>query len=199
MTEHANGRMQDDVEPDAGDDESAALELEKDLVFELLKNHRRRSVLTYIRDHGETALGDLAEAIAAEENDTTVQDLSADERKRVYIGLYQTHLPKMDGAGVVEYDQNRGVVSAGPAIEQVLRYLEPTTLDDESGDDAAAAITRLDLSTLEEPVPIPGWGLFAALLATGLLTVAATALPGPGWALVLLASGAATTWLVRWQ
>lgn len=195
MTEHSNGRMQDD-EAATDDEESASLELEKDVVFELLKNHRRRNVLTHIRDHGETALGDLAEAIAAEENDTTVTDLSADERKRVYIGLYQTHLPKMDGAGVVEYDQNRGVVSAGPAIDQALRYLEPTAADDA---DAGAAVAPFDLSHFQDPVSIPAWALFATVLAVGLLTVAATVFPGPVWALVLLAGGAAATWLVQWH
>lgn len=196
MTEHPNGRI-DGGETAAQDDESAAVELDKDLVFELLKNHRRRSVLTHIRDHGETALGDLAEAIAAEENDTTVEELSADERKRVYIGLYQTHLPKMDGAGVVEYDQNRGVVSAGPAIDQMLRYLEPTTADD--ADDTGAADGRFDLSGVQNPVTIPSWALFAALLVVGLLTGAATALPGQLWVLVPITAGAAATWLVQWQ
>lgn len=200
MTEHADGRIRNDEGADdsASDAESSPLELEKDLVFELLKNHRRRSVLKHLRDHGETALGDLAEAIAAEENDTTVAELSADERKRVYIGLYQTHLPKMDGAGVVNYDQNRGLVSSGPAIDQLLRYLGTGDPDAESGE-AASAVTQLDLSALGEPVALPGWGLFATVLVVGLVTAAATALPNPAWAVVLVLAAAAATWLVQWE
>lgn len=200
MTEHADGRIRNDEGADdsASDAESSPLELEKDLVFELLKNHRRRSVLKHLRDHGETPLGDLAEAIAAEENETTVADLSADERKRVYIGLYQTHLPKMDGAGVVNYDQNRGLVSSGPAIDQLLRYIEAGADEDESAV-SAAVVSRLDLSPLRDPVSLPGWGLVATVLVAGLLTYAATALPDPGWAVVLVLAASAATWLVQWE
>lgn len=198
--------------PDAtdGPDEDAAADaetaepaagLEKDVVFEILKNQRRRRVLQYLIEHGETELGTLAEAIAAEENDTTVEEISADERKRVYIGLYQTHLPKMDDSGVVRYDQNDGVVSAGPAIDQLSPYLE-TAADDGNetsateSEDAGAAI---DLSGLAAPVTLPAWGLFGALLLVGLVSVAATSLPGPAWAVVLAGFAIAATWVVRWQ
>jgi len=90
-------------------------ELPVDRVFELLKNQRRREVLRYLEDAEEetVSLSDLAEHIAAIENDTTVQAISSSERKRVYVGLYQCHLPKMDDMNVVAFDQNRGTISLG--------------------------------------------------------------------------------------
>ena len=100
-------------------------DLSLDVVFEILKNERRRSVLEYLQtDADRVMLGELAEFIAARENDTTVESLTAQQRKRVYVGLYQCHLPKMDDADVVAFDRNRGVVELGPNAEGLIEYLE---------------------------------------------------------------------------
>ncbi|WP_254270992.1 DUF7344 domain-containing protein [Haloarcula marina] len=102
-------------------------DLSLDLIFEILKNSRRREVLHYLRDHEEgerVSLGELAEHVAAIENDTTTEALTSSERKRVYVGLYQCHLPKMDDMGVVEFNQNRGHVELAPAAEQLTEYLD---------------------------------------------------------------------------
>ena len=97
-----------------------------DRVFELLKNQRRREVLRYLEaaDDETVSLSDLAEHIAAIENDTTVQAISSSERKRVYVGLYQCHLPKMDDMNVVAFDQNRGTISLGPNADQLEEFLD---------------------------------------------------------------------------
>ncbi|RQG97119.1 DUF7344 domain-containing protein [Natrarchaeobius chitinivorans] len=99
--------------------------LSKDVIFELLKNRRRREVLAYLLEAEETVtLGELAEQIAAWENDTEVNALSSDQRKRVYVALYQTHLPKMDDAGIVEYDQDRGLISLADNADLLMMYLD---------------------------------------------------------------------------
>jgi len=105
-------------------DEPAALPVDR--VFELLKNQRRREVLRYLEtaEEATVSLSDLAEHIAAIENDTTVQAISSSERKRVYVGLYQCHLPKMDDMNVVAFDQNRGTISLGPNAEQLEEFLD---------------------------------------------------------------------------
>ncbi|WP_222918369.1 ArsR family transcriptional regulator [Natrinema sp. SYSU A 869] len=106
---------------DADEDER----LSKDVIFELLKNRRRREVLAYLLEADETVtLGELAEQIAAWENDTEVNALSSDQRKRVYVALYQTHLPKMDDAGIVEYDQDRGLISLADNADLLMMYLD---------------------------------------------------------------------------
>jgi hypothetical protein len=102
--------------------------LSKDVIFELLKNRRRREVLAYLLDADETVtLGELAEQIAAWENDTDINALSSDQRKRVYVALYQTHLPKMDDAGIVEYDQDRGLISLADNADLLMMYLDTDT------------------------------------------------------------------------
>ena len=98
-----------------------------DVVFGILKNKRRRQVLEYLQDTEEVPLGQLAEHIAATENDTTPKQLASSQRKRVYVGLYQCHLPKMDDAGVIDYDQQRGRIRRTDRIEHVQAYLEDTT------------------------------------------------------------------------
>ncbi|MEY7849686.1 ArsR family transcriptional regulator [Natrarchaeobius sp. A-rgal3] len=99
--------------------------LSKDIIFELLKNRRRREVLAYLLEAEETVtLGELAEQIAAWENDTDVNALSSDQRKRVYVALYQTHLPKMDDAGIVEYDQDRGLITLADNADLLMMYLD---------------------------------------------------------------------------
>lgn len=100
-------------------------ELTTDETFELLKNARRRAVIRYLlQDGGAAKLSELAEHIAAAENGISVHELSSDQRKRVYIGLYQCHLPKMDTLGVIEYNKNRGSVELQESVTQLLPYLE---------------------------------------------------------------------------
>ncbi|WP_440991894.1 DUF7344 domain-containing protein [Haloarchaeobius baliensis] len=110
-----------------------ARELPLDIVFEIIRNERRRLVLRYLDETDEetVALGDLAEHIAAIENDTTEQALSAQQRKRVYVGLYQCHLPKMADSGIVEFDKNRGTISQGPNVDQLEPYLNVDTSRDD--------------------------------------------------------------------
>ncbi|MFC7137857.1 hypothetical protein ACFQRB_18260 [Halobaculum litoreum] len=121
--------------------EAEPRQLPLDVTFEILKNQRRRHVLDRLREvDGETTIGELAEHIAAIENDCDVQALGAQQRKRVYIGLYQCHLPKMDDAGVVAFNQSRGRVELEPEAEQLFEYLVDGD-EEETDDDRAGAET----------------------------------------------------------
>lgn len=102
-------------------------ELTQDLVFDILSSPRRRYVLYYLRETGAAvALNDLAEQVAAWENETPVDELSDQERKRVYVSLYQTHIPKLDSVGIVEYDQQSGMVSLTDRVHRIDDYLTET-------------------------------------------------------------------------
>ncbi|MFC4448925.1 DUF7344 domain-containing protein [Halorussus aquaticus] len=100
--------------------------LSEDLIFDVLKNRRRRYTLHYLKqEERPVELSELAEQVAAWENDTTIEGLSANERKSVYTSLYQTHLPKLADAGIVDYNQNRGVVELSENAAQLEGYLRP--------------------------------------------------------------------------
>jgi DNA-binding transcriptional ArsR family regulator len=85
--------------------------LSQDVLFEMLHSPRRRQVLAYLSDRdGPVDLDDVILQVAAWENDTSVDAVSESERKRIYVSLYQTHMPKLDDAGLVEYDDEEGTV-----------------------------------------------------------------------------------------
>ena len=109
--------------------ETESGELSTDQVFMLLKNERRRRTLSILATDEETTLSDLAERIAAMENDTTPEALSSSERKRVYVSLYQCHLPKLAECDVIEFDSSRGDVSRTPKAATLEAYLDTESAD----------------------------------------------------------------------
>lgn len=98
--------------------------LSQDVVFDLLSSPRRRFVLYYLNQvDDEVEIGELADEVAAWENETDVEDLTSQQRKRVYVSLYQTHVPKMEDAGIIDYDSDRGTVSLADQAEDISAYL----------------------------------------------------------------------------
>lgn len=95
-------------------------------IFDVLCNERRRYVLEYIRESPEESLhlGEMVETIAAWENDKEVVETDYADRKRVYTALRQTHLPKLDESGVIEYDRRRGELQPTERLEDVQLYLD---------------------------------------------------------------------------
>jgi hypothetical protein len=156
-------------------------DLSRDECFELLSNHRRRYTLHYLEHNGEEAtLGELADQIAAWENDITPEEVSYDQRKRVYTSLQQVHLPRMDDTGVVEFDDREGLVEPGPAADDLDIYLEVVQDDDISWSVYYAALAVLNavivaLATLGIPpvTALPQEGLAVFVVTTFLVTTIA--------------------------
>lgn len=98
--------------------------LSEEEVFEVLSHRRRRYALHVLVKSGKTELGELAEHVAAWENGKDVERLSSSERKHVYSALQQSHLPKMDEIGVVEFDKDRGIVDPAESVEKLDIYLD---------------------------------------------------------------------------
>jgi hypothetical protein len=160
-----------------------------DDVFHVLQNARRRLVLVYLSDvEGAVEMRAIAEQVAAWENGTTVEAITSEQRQRVYIALYQSHLPKMDELGVVDYDQARGVVERTPQVDQFLSFLRLPDEDLEPGggtvDENARGVDAEgvgpDADAAGERVT-PGdrlvWERYSVLVATaGTVLLAATAL-----------------------
>lgn len=106
--------------------------LSQDDVFDILSNARRRYVLYYLREAGKPVeMGELAQELAAWENDTTVEDLTKQQRKRVYVSLYQTHIQKLSEAGIVDYDHDTGMVSLANGASEIGSYL---SIDEDTGE-----------------------------------------------------------------
>jgi hypothetical protein len=97
--------------------------LTQDDVFDILSSARRRYVLYLLRTEGPMELTDLAEHVAAWENDTNIDALTKQQRKRVYVSLYQTHVPKLADADLVEYDKDSGRVELASRAGDIDQYL----------------------------------------------------------------------------
>lgn len=102
-------------------------ELAREDVFDVLSNARRRQILHYLKrqdDRKRIDLRELVDHVAAWENDKAIEEVTAVERKRVYTALRQSHLPKMDQAGVIVYDNMRAEVELTEAAREAQLYLE---------------------------------------------------------------------------
>jgi len=133
-----NGSLTDAEESSTEGDQSEPIG--KDDLFHLLQNERRRAVIRYLEGREQSVkMRDVAEQVAAWEHDTTVQALTSDQRQRVYIALYQSHLDTLDDAGVIDYNKSRGIVDPQPPLDQVADYVNQQP-DDEADDDQPVTV-----------------------------------------------------------
>lgn len=102
LTGIGRGTDPDTVEDQPVDD-LAGLTTSDDDLFKMLKNPRRRRIIQHLNKHDTATVGELTERIAAAENDKDPANLDSQQRKRVYISLYQNHLPDLDDTGIVNY------------------------------------------------------------------------------------------------
>ena len=132
---------EDNSQEEGGEQAESERVLTTDEVFHILQNERRRRILAYLREHDQgdgVDMREIVEWVAAQEHDTTVSALRSKERQRVYIALYQSHLPKLDDYGLVTYNQRRGWVTLTDAAESVFPYLGA---DRDGSDDASDGST----------------------------------------------------------
>lgn len=125
--------------------------LPKDLVFQLLSAGRRRKVLEHANEYeGEVTLDDVAERIAAAEQDTSVGQLAGDQRERVSVSLYQCHLPKLDDANVIDFDRTTGTIELRERAEQLFPYLslDPFEAAQSDSKDEPTELGRLSALTI---------------------------------------------------
>lgn len=150
----------------------AELPLDYDDYFHLLSSHRRRYTLHYLKQNGGRAeLSELAEQLAAWENNIEREAVSYDQRKRVYTSLQQVHLPEMDDLRVVTFDDQAGVATLTASAEELDIYFEIVGQRD---------------------IPWSGFYLLlvvvnVAILGVGVLGIGPlTAVPDIGWSLFVL-------------
>lgn len=76
--------------------------LSRDARFDLLRSGRRRAVLRRLDDaDGPVPLAELVAAAVSREAEAA---FTPGQHERVTVGLEHVHLPKLEEAGVVEYD-----------------------------------------------------------------------------------------------
>jgi hypothetical protein len=115
-----------DGETGAGATESRGSEsrdIDRDELFHLLRNQRRRFALHHLKRRDEPVdVGDLATQVAAWENDVPVEEVSSRQRRRVYNAFQQTHVPRLEESGVVRTDRRE--VELTDRADELDIYLE---------------------------------------------------------------------------
>lgn len=101
-------------------------DITRDEIFDVLSNARRRCIVHYLKKHGDrrVELCEIVDYVAAWEADTSIDKLDSDRRKSVYSAVRQTHLPKLEDAGLIDYDHMRGGVELTDELQEVQLYLE---------------------------------------------------------------------------
>lgn len=162
--------MSTEIEQRGNDSNSS--DIDYDDCFDLLSNHRRRYTLHYLQQNGdESNLSSLSEQVAAWENEIETEEISYDQRKRVYTSLQQVHLPRMDEMGIIEFDQQKGTMTLSEPAEELDIYLETV-----QGRDIPWSAFYLIVV-----------GVDTALLSAGQLGFPfISAIPGIGWAVFML-------------
>lgn len=99
--------------------------LTHDDIFELLKNRRRRFTLHALKSSEKRlSLSDLSTRVTAWEQGIDPEDVVHEDRRHVYSALRRTHLPKLDDAGVIAYDESNNVVEPTETLEDIDIYTE---------------------------------------------------------------------------
>lgn len=100
--------------------------IEPEVIHDVLRNDRRRRVIQYLKRRLEpVSLRDLSERVAELETDKS--PAPRDIRQSVYNSLHQTHLPKLDDIGIVDYDRDRKTVALLERARDVDVYMEVIT------------------------------------------------------------------------
>lgn len=172
-------RMASDQSDEETRDDGLTKELSDHEIFGILANGRRRSVLSYLlQDSQQVSVKELTRSVAADEYGVSPDRLTPDQHKRVYTALYQCHLPRLDSAGMIDFDDDANIVTRTEATDRVEPYLP---------ENHGAEIARLEvafsilLTTVVilgvagigpfSSIPVAGWSVVTviALFAMGIM------------------------------
>lgn len=96
--------------------------LSRDAAYEVLSNPRRRAILYLLRTAGcPVEVTSLSATVAGWEQGTEPADLTSQQRKRVYVSMYQTHIPKLESVGLVTHEGEK--VRVTDQAHQIDAYL----------------------------------------------------------------------------
>ena len=139
--------------------------LDESDIHDVLRNDRRRLTIEQLRaSDGAVSVRQLSEDVATLE--TGEDPAPRNKRQSVYVSLHQTHLPKLDGLGIVEYDAESKEVSLTDRIEEIEVYMEIVPQYGLSWGEYYLALAVLGLlTTVGVAVGVPG----VSVLGTGVV------------------------------
>lgn len=98
-----------------------------DEVYTLFSPPRRREIVRYLAsevdDDEWVDFGEIAKYVAARENGKSVDEVTTDERKTVYVAMYQQHLDVLEEADVIDWDERSGEITRGTSVDALAELL----------------------------------------------------------------------------
>lgn len=125
-----------------GRNDTSAVSERIDRSCALLSNAYRRYVVYALRTNGPTTVERLA--------DIAVEVGLTDARKRAFVSLVHTHLPKLADFGIVDYEQSDDVVSLDDGVERLEPFVTVTQRR-ETGPDFPPSFESGSLDTAAGP------------------------------------------------
>ncbi|WP_231182975.1 ArsR family transcriptional regulator [Haladaptatus sp. DYF46] len=91
-------------------------QLTADEIFDVLSHRQRRHVLSTLLDSDdEITVSELAEMTSSK---------SDGDASRIEVGLHHSHLPRLEGMGIVEYDRDAETVEPTAAVADLEPFFE---------------------------------------------------------------------------
>ncbi|MDY6774981.1 MAG: hypothetical protein SV253_02710 [Halobacteria archaeon] len=113
-------------------EDGAPESLEEVEIHQILSSQRRYETLSILIDEGTVSVRDLADRVAEIESGEKSPD--SNKRKSVYVSLHQTHIPKLDTLGVIEYDENTKEARVSDSVGEVIEKYMASKDTSQTGD-----------------------------------------------------------------
>jgi len=118
----------DALAQDRGPAANLDIDLSSEKLFEVVENQHRREVIGYLAAHGgcdeeAVQLDDLAMFIAAVSYGFRIGELSHEHKWVAVAALAQTHLPLLDEAGLITFDEEAERIEPSDKIDDVAALL----------------------------------------------------------------------------
>ncbi|WP_435146440.1 DUF7344 domain-containing protein [Halobaculum sp. P14] len=140
-------------------------ELPETAIHDVLRNERRRRLLSLLTDRATASVSDLAERIAEQESDEV--PAPRDVRQSVYVSLQQTHIPKLVRLGIVEQDGDG--IRLSDRADDVTVHLEVVSGYDIAWSEYYVGVGLLGLlAVLAVEVGVPGFAALPSVLVAAL-------------------------------
>lgn len=86
-------------------------------ISEILSSERRVAVIDALDSGGEVSMSQVIDHVVSRNTQSGRDEDSM--RKSITIALYQTHLPKLEAAGIVRYEWGASEINRGPQYRLV--------------------------------------------------------------------------------
>lgn len=102
-------------------------EIDEDMLFTLLSSSRRRDIIRALaaQDEYPTDIGEVVDYVVRCEKERRPSDeIPPYLRNSIYNTSVQNHLPRLDDAAIIDFDNSEKELRPGPAFEVAVDVLE---------------------------------------------------------------------------